>query len=217
MGSRFEIEQKLGTPLGERGSDRKSVAQAFRKKGLAGLNPTSISRLKAGMISGERTNWRLDASRVLEEDNAGLKNLFYEQIAQVGVSERRFNTSPQRAHMLKSDHFVEDVARALEQDPQVVRRSIRGMRVDMVLAQASSPNTTLLRQFFEIAERLIDHNYRLPPSMRSPSVNILDQVWDHATSEIVGSTGIEIDEGVIEQHRNILVYGRPAYHSSSRQ
>src|SRR3989338_3171045 len=280
MDNRSEIEQKLGTSLGEKGSDRKSVVETFRGKGLSKLNHTSISRLKAGMISGERTDWRLDTSRILEKDNAGLKNTFYEQITQVGLQERRFNTAPQRAHVLKSDHYVEDVAKALGQDPQVLRRCIRGMRADMALTQVDSPNSDLFRQFSEATERFIDSNHRLPPSMHSPGVNRLDQVWDHITvedfyrniyavsdgrrtigswtpyemetlsrfykqqiaqgnhltpldrlvldsytngapassivAEVVRSTGIAIDEQVIEQHRNVLVYGRPVYRPNSK-
>lgn len=277
--NRPEIEIKLGVPLGEKGSNRRSVVETFREKGLSKLNPTSVSRLKAGVISGEKTDWRLDASKVLEEDNAGLKNPFYEQITQVGLQERRFNTAPQRAHVLKSDHFVEDIAKVLEQDPQVVRRCIRAMRADMVLTQADSPDTALLRQFSDIAESYIDANRRIPPSMRSPVVEALDEAWDHSTVEsfysslyrvmnergigtwtpyemetlsrfyrqqvavgnhltpfdrlvldsytrgvpaiqIVGeinkTTGIEIDEKVIEQHRNVLVYGRPVYRPTNR-
>lgn len=274
MDNRPEIERKIGTPLGEKDSDRKSVVKAFRSKGLSGLDPTSVSRLKAGMISGERTKWRLDASRILEEDDAVSKNQFYQQIAQTGVEQRLFNTAPQRDHVLKTDHFVEDIAKTIGQDPQVVRRCIRGMRTDLVLAQTNASNPTLLRQFSEIAERFIDAKHRLPPSMHSPGVNTLNQVWDHTTiedfyrniyavsegrtiggwtpyemealalfytqqdeagnhltpfdrlvlntyikglptsgvvSKIKGSVGIDIDQGVIEQHRNIMAYGRPVY------
>lgn len=278
MDNRSEIEQKLGVPLGEKGSNRKNIVEAFEKKGLSGLHPTSVSRLKAGMISGERTDWRLDASRVLEEDSASFKNPFYKQITQVGLQERRFNTAPQRSHVLKSDHFVEDIAKAIGQDPQVVRRCIRAMRADMVLTQSSSdPN--LLRSFTGIAEDYLDANRKIPPSLRSPAVTALGDNWDHSAienfyrniyavaggraigtwtpyemealslfygqqvaagnhltsldrsvldsyikglaasqivSDVAGSTGIEIDAGVIEQHRNVLVYGRPAYRPNSR-
>lgn len=279
MNNRSEIEQKLGVPLGEKGSNRRRLTATFRERGLSKLHPTSISRLKAGMISGERTDWRLDASRVLEEDNATLKNPFYEQITQVGLQERTFNTAPQRAHILKSDHFVEDVAKVLGQDPQVVRRCIRAMRADMVLTQANSPDTALLRQFSDTAESYIDANRQVPPSLRSFAVTALNQAWDHTTignfyrniyavsgGRVIGtwtpyememfsrfyrqqvaqgnhltpfdrlvldsytkglpasqivveatrSTGIDIDEGVIEQHRNVLAYGRPAYRPTNR-
>lgn len=278
MDNRPEIEIKLGVPLGEKGSDRKSVVETFREKGLSGLNPTSVSRLKAGMISGERTNWRLDSSRVLEEDNASLKNPFYEQITQAGMQDRRFNAAPQRSHILKSDHFVEDIANAIGQDPQVIRRCIRAMRVDLVLAQSpSDPN--LLRSFTDIAEDYLDANRKIPPSLRSPAVTALGENWDHSTiedfyrniytvaggraigtwtpyemealflfygqkveagnhlttfdrlildsyikglpasqivSDVAGSTGINIDEDVVEQHRNVLTVGRPTYRSTSK-
>lgn len=279
MDNRSEIEQKLGIPLGENRGNRKSVVEAFKRKGLSRLNPTSVSRLKAGMISGERIDWRLDASRVLEEDNANLKNPFYEQITQVGLQERIFNTASQRAHVLKSNYFVEDIAKAMRQDPQVVRRCIRAMRVDMVLTQADSPDAALLRQFSDIAEGYIDANRRIPPSLRSAATAALDRSWDHSTienfyrniyavsggraigtwtpyemeviglfyrqrvtednhltpfdrlvldsytkglpasqivGEVTGSTGIELDEGVVEQHRNVLTFGRPTYKPTSR-
>lgn len=277
MDNRPEIETKLGIPLGEKGSDRKSVIETFREKGLSGLNPTSVSRLKAGMISGERTDWRLDASKVLEENSASLKNQFYGQITEAGLEQRRFNTAPQRSHVLKSDHFVEDIAKAIGQDPQVIRRCIRAMRVDLVLTQSPDPN--LLRSFTDIAEGYLDANRKIPPSLRSLAVIALGKNWDHSTiedfyrniylvaggraigtwtpyemealslfyrqqagvgnhltafdhsvldsyikglpasqivSDVAGSTGIEIDKGVIEQHRNVLVYGRPAYRPNSR-
>lgn len=278
MDNRPEIETKLGIPLGEKGSDRKSIVRTFREKGLSGLNPTSVSRLKAGMISGERTDWRLDASRVLEEDNTSLKSQFYGQITRSGLEQRRFNAAPQRSHVLKSDHFVEDIAKAIGQDPQVIRRCIRAMRVDLVLTQSpSDPN--LLRSFTGIAEGYLDANRKIPPSLRSSAVTALGENWDHQTvedfykniyavasgraigtwtpyetgalslfygqqvaagnhltpfdhsvlgayikglpasqivSDVAGLTGIEIDEGVIEQHRNVLVYGRPAYRPTSR-
>ena len=171
---------------------------------------------------------------------------------------------------------MEDIAKALGQDPQVVRRCIRAMRTDMVLVQAGSPDVALLRQFSDTAQDYINANRRTPPSMRSAAVTALDQVWDHASienfyrnmyavsggraigtwtpyemevlslfhrqqdaqgnnltpfdrlvlnsytkgvpasqivGEVVGSTGIEIDKGVIEQHRNVLVFGRPVYRS----
>lgn len=274
MDNRSEIEQKIGVPLGEKGSNRKNIVEAFEKKGLSGLRPTSVSRLKAGTISGERTDWKLDASKVLEEGNTGSKNQFYQQIAQVGLEHRTFNVAPQRAHVLKSDHYVEDVAKALGQDPQVVRRCIRAMRTDVALAQVDSPDAELLRQFSDTAEGYIDANRKIPPSLRSAAVTALDEAWDHLTienfyrntyavsggraigtwtpyemeiysrfyrqqvtegnqltpfdrlvldsytkgapaSQIVGgikqSLGIEIDEGVIEQHRNVIVYGRATY------
>lgn len=275
MDNRPEIETKLGVPLGEKGSNRKTIVKTFREKGLSGLNPTSVSRLKAGMISGEKTDWRLDASRVLEEDNASLKNPFYGQITESGLDQRRFNTAPQRSHVLKSDHFVEDIAKAIGQDPQVIRRCIRAMRVDLVLAQNPS-NPNLLRSFTDIAEGYLDANRKIPPSLRSPAITSLGENWDHLTienfyrniytvaggraigtwtpyemealslfygqqvtvgnhltlfdrsvldsyikglpasqivSDVAGSTGIEIYAGVIEQHRNVLVYGRPTYRS----
>lgn len=274
MSNRSEIEQKLGVPLGEKGDNRKSVVAIFRGKGLSRLSPTSISRLKTSMISGEKTNWRLDTSRVLEEDKSDLKNPFYEQITQIGLQERRFNTAPQRSNVLKSDHYVEDIAKALGQNPQVVRRCIRAMRTDMVLAQVGSPDAALLRQFSDIAEGYIDANRRIPPSLRSSAVIVLDENWNHSTienfyrniyearggrvigtwtpyemevlsvfykqqvtagnhltsldhlvldsytrglptsqivGEVAGPTGIKIDEGVLEQHRNVLVYGHPTY------
>lgn len=34
---------------------------------------------------------------------------------------------------------------------------------------------------------------------------------NQAVSDVRGLTGIQVNEGVIERHRNILVYGRPAY------
>lgn len=275
MDNRPEIETKLGIPLGEKGSDRKSIVETFRGKGLSGLKPTSVSRLKAGTISGERTDWRLDASKVLEEDNASLKNQFYGQITEVGLDQRRFNAAPQRSHVLKSDHFVEDIAKAIGQDPQVIRRCIRAMRVDLVLAQIpSDPN--LFRSFTDIAEGYLDANRKIPPSLRSSAVTALGENWDHSTiedfyrniyavaggraigtwtpyemevlslfyrqqaetgnhltafdrsvldsyikglpasqivSDVAGSTGIEIDEGVVEQHRNVLTVGRPVYYT----
>lgn len=275
MDNRTEIETKLGIPLGNKGSDRKSIVGTFREKGLYGLNPTSVSRLKAGMISGERTDWRLDASRILEEDNASLKNQFYGQITEAGLEQRRLNTTPQRSHVLKSDHFVEDIAKAIDQDPQVIRRCIRAMRVELVLAQnPSDPN--LLRDFNDIAEGYLDANRKIPPSLRSPAVTALGENWDHSTiedfysniyavasgraigtwtpyemeilsffyrqqaeagnhltafdhsvldsytkglpasqivSDVAGSTGIKIDEGVVEQHRNVLTVGRPVYYT----
>lgn len=274
MDNRPEIETKLGIPLGEKGSDRKSIVRTFREKGLSGLNPTSVSRLKAGMISGERTDWRLDASKVLEEDNASLKNQFYGQITEAGLEQRRFNTAPQRSHVLKSDHFVEDIANAIGQDPQVIRRCIRAMRVDLVLTQTpSDPN--LPRSFIDIGEGYLDANRKIPPSLRSPVVTALGENWNHSTiedfyrniyavagvraigtwtpyemeilslfyrqqaavnhltafdrsvldsyikglpasqivSDVAGSTGIKIDEGVVEQHRNVLTVGRPVYYT----
>lgn len=285
MDNRLEIEAKLGVPLGEKKADRKSVIGAFREKGLARLNPTSVSRLKAGMISGERTDWRLDASRVLEEDNAGLKNQFYGQITEVGLAQRSFNTAPRRSHVLKSDHFVKDIAKAIGQDPQVIRRCIRAMRADLVLTQREAlltqipSNRDLLRNFTDIAEDYIDANSKIPLSLRSSAVTALGEKWNHSTiedfyrniyavaggraigtwtpyemevldlfnrqqmaagnhltafdrlvldsyvkgfpanqivSNVAGSTGIEIDEGVIEQHRNVLTIGRPAYRFASR-
>lgn len=277
--NRAEIEQKLGTTLGEKGNSPKPVLETFRERGVLGIHPKSISRLRAGMISGERIDWRLAASRVLEQDDASLKNLFYQQITKLGLEHRAFNTSRLRSHILKSDYYIEDVANNLGQDPQVVRRCIRGMRTDMVFTEANSPEPALLRNFSNIAQGYIDAHRRVPPSLRSPAITILGDSWDQTTMEnfyrniyaamggraigtwtpyeieilalfytqqaqkgnhltpfdslvldsyikglpgnqIIGeikrSVGIEVDGGVMEQHRNILVYGRPAYHPKQK-
>lgn len=179
MNNRLEIEIKLGVPLGEKGSNRKKIVEAFTGEGLP-VRPTSVSRIKAEMISGKRTLWKLEALEVLKKDNAGLKNLFYEQITQVGLGQRRDKTAPGKPYVFGSDHFVEDIAKAIGQDPQVIRRCIRAMRTDMVLAQS---DRVLPSQFCAIAEDYIEANFAIPPSLRSPSVTSLNRKWDHLTIE----------------------------------
>lgn len=273
MDNRSEIEQKLGVPLGEKGKPGPAL-DAFHKKGL-GLHHDTVASLRRGKSSGEKVNWRLDALRALESDSASSKNLFYEQITKFGLRERRLNISRQRAHLLKSDHFVEGVAASMEQDVQVVRRNIRAMRVDLSMSEIVSANVGLVGVFLGTAKRYLDANLRTAPSARSKAVIALIQNWDYTIKGfykslykvmnergigtwtpyemeafssfykwhdesgnkmtpfdrlvlesymkgvpttkvvhgIIEGTGIQIDEDVIDQHRNILVYGRPVYRS----
>ena len=179
MANRFEIEEKLGLTLGEKGSDRKATHAAFVEKGLISLNPNTISRLKAGQISGEKTNNRLDISRLLELDDASSKNRYYQSIAETGIEVRTYNIAPQRAHILKADHFTNDIATSIQVNDQVVRKAIRAMRTDMVLSQIAEPQEQIANLFCTVAEGYLYTHRSTPPSMRSTAVIEIDTRWDH--------------------------------------
>ncbi len=269
-----EMERRLGTLVGERGQSRKPVLDALSQRGVL-VKPGFVPGLRTGRNTGEKTNRRLDSSDTIEQDNASPKNNFYSQIAHTALAGRAENVLTNGpAHLLESDHYIEETARVLQENPQVVRRSIRAMRADLILTGESSPDQELVRQFYAIAESYIEDNYQTRPSFRSPGVILLDQNWDHKTlksfytnlykflggraigtwtphdieildsfyrqqietgnhltpldrlilrsykdgsptggvvEEIKRLSGVDVDRKVIEQHRSLLLYGRPAH------
>lgn len=179
MDSRAEFETKIGVKIPDKQKRvRPGALQALEDRGIVGVRPSTLYRIREGQTSGDKTKWRLDSAEVRD---ASKKNNFYTAICATGLRERVFNTAATRAHLFKSDGYVEQVATVLQLDSQVLERLIRAMRADMVLAQVRLPNSILAGQFNDVAERYLKAKMNVPPSLQPAGFGFMDESWDHRT------------------------------------
>lgn len=181
METRSEIEQKLGVTTGPRGV-RKPMLEAIEAKGIQ-VNPNFVADLREGRKSGAKTLRRLESTEVTD---ASKKNQFYADACARALDLRTHNQDRHRAHLFKSDGYVEEIARTRQPalETWVMELLARAMRTDMVLTQAVTPNRELEEAFRRIAETYLKAKQDMPPSKLqrdSGPFIALDQNWDHQT------------------------------------
>lgn len=176
MDNRSEIERKLGVAVGQK-RVIKPMLEAFEAKGVV-VHRNFVADLREGRKSGEKTKWRLESAEV---SDASKKNQFYNTICKRALELRTYNQDRHRAHLFKSDRYVEDIARTEGLETWVLELLIRAMRTDMALAQASSPNIELEEFFKRVAETYLSAKQAVPPSKQEPPFPALDEAWDHQT------------------------------------
>lgn len=183
METRSEIEQKLGVTAGPRGV-RKPMLEAIEAKGVT-VHPNFVADLREGRKSGAKTLRRLESAEVTD---ASKKDQFFADVCARALALRTHNQDRQRAHLFKSDGYVEEIART-QQPPLktwVMELLVRAMRTDMLLTQTATPNTELEKAFKRIAETYLKAKQGMPPSKLQREAGpfiALDESWDHQTME----------------------------------
>ncbi len=181
METRSEIEQKLGVTTGSRGV-RKPMLDAIRAKGIE-VHPNFVADLREKRKSGSKTLRRIESSEVVD---ASRKNQFYNIVCSRALGFRTYNQDRHRAHLFKSDGYVEEIARTQEPSLEtwVMELLVRAMRTDMVLTQIHTPNQELEEVFKRIAETYLKAKRDMPPSKLQRDAGpfiALDEAWDHHT------------------------------------
>jgi len=181
MDTRSEIEQKLEVTVGPKGV-RKPMHEAFEAKGIK-VHRNFVADLREGRISGAKTLRRLEFAEVTD---ASKKNQFNADACAIALALRTHNQDRHRAHLFKSDGYVEEIARTRQPtlETYVMELVVRAMRTDMVLTQSVTHNEALEKVFRRIAETYLKAKQDMPPSKYkrdSGPFIALDQDWDHQT------------------------------------
>lgn len=183
METRSEIEQKLGVTIDPKGV-RKPTLEAIEAKGIT-VHPNFVADLREGRKSGTKTLRRLESAEVTD---ASKKNQFFADVCVRALGSRTYNQDRHRAHLFKSDGYVEGLA--ITQQPPletwVMELLVRSMRTDMSLTQADTPNRELEGVFKKMAETYLKAKQDMPPSKLQRDAGpfiALDQSWDHQTME----------------------------------
>ncbi len=260
----------LGVDIGAKGEPREKGMAALRTKGVV-VHPATVSRLRMGDTNGVIIEDRINCAKVLEGNSARAKNRFFLVLTVFGLTERTRGTQKDKDRF-DSAGYTKQVAIALGQNPQVVRRCIRAMRSDLVYESLFSPDANLIQGFCGAVDMYLTDFPNIVLSLRPRTIIAIESGWDRQTmvdfyrnlyqhsgrrniglwtpyemrvlhdiyagrintsehlthldreileSHVAGErpdalirrikdqTEIPVDSGVIIQHRNLLVYGRP--------
>lgn len=183
MDNRSEIEQKLGVTAGPKGV-RKPMLEAIEARGVK-VHPNFVADLREGRRSGAKTLRRLESAEVTD---ASKKNQFFADVCARALNLRTYNQDRHRAHLFKSDGYVEEIARTQQPvlETWIMELLVRAMRTDMSLTQTGTPNIELEEAFKRIAETYLRAKQDMPPSKLQRDAGpfiALDESWDHQTME----------------------------------
>jgi hypothetical protein len=167
----------LNIPLGDLRSSRIPALFDLHERGVD-VSPTTITKLRGMVSTGQRTEHRLRASDVLKSNNASKKDRLYLAIAKKGVRHREYQ-SPPYDYKLNSHFFTENLGTELGMSPDKLRRTIRGMRAEVVYSELERPSRRFEREFRAIAEHFLDmHTTQEAPSRRPPQLIQLTERWN---------------------------------------
>lgn len=166
----------VGVDIGEKFDPLKGVLATLAEKG-AEINPRTLSRIRGGFTSGDKTATKLLLGEVLRGESAGLKDQLFLSIAQTGVELRKPQT-PYHPERYLSDGFTTAISENLKLRDQDVRSCLRSMRAELVLDSLEKPNSSLRLLFVETAENYLDA-YMNPPSTRGADFKKeVYETWD---------------------------------------
>lgn len=149
-----EVLDRLGIPLGERGSPLSPVFDALEKKGLY-WNRHTVSGLRKGDLSGRIVR---DRAEVFEVTNPDLKNTILLAVAETIVGVRKPQShpdKPKRHQRWQSSGLTESAAETLGLSVKQIRRLLIVVRSDF--ASVAQPGTGIFKTFFEDIGDYCDH------------------------------------------------------------
>ncbi len=170
-------------PLGGSREPVKPVLDALEVRGVK-VHSTTVRRIRGGFTGGTMVGERAIAWEIIQQDDASKKNNLYTVIAQKGLDTRR-PQKPPKSYKFNAVGFVEGIARDLNIRPQVIRRLMRAMRVDMVYAERHEPDADFSQKFKYIANDFIEaYTKKDDNSTTEKKRQIMEEIRDQWTGSI---------------------------------
>lgn len=131
--------------VGNMGEPREPRLNEIHARGVS-ISAGMLSQIRFGDLSAVMDS-RFASDETMDADNALLKDGCYLNIAVAGAKKAQGRYQQTFPHRLLSDGFTKDLASFLSMDAQVLRRRLRAMRIDMVMAQDTEKDEVFTNTF----------------------------------------------------------------------
>lgn len=160
-----------GISVGEKLTPRAPIVSAISALGVK-VSRDSVSNWRTGRASGQRVVYKINAAKVLQEDDGLNKDYTYLSLARASVKARR-SGGGFREHVFSSANFTEDVAKSINMASQQARKAIRAIRAEIVFGGNEFDDNH--QQIFQgVVDQFIDDFSKLPTSSVPPFVRALE-------------------------------------------
>lgn len=139
------------------------VIEAFSQYGIS-IKRSTVKSWRHNIASGNGTQYRVDAAKLLQTDDALNKDYTYLSITKSAVRTRRMDNPP-RHHVYASGGLINIIAADARMTPFQTEAALRAIRTEVIL-ESSRLDTDHQAIFGSVVEKIIEDYSNLTPSMQ---------------------------------------------------